>query len=425
MKKYLIIFLLSFVSVFGQPNHKRPEFFQKHPFESEIISIPGNDSTYSVYFTYRMPYRFLVFEREDDSFGAEFRVTVEILDENENLVKRDIKDRNISVNDFNETKDHSLFLQDFLLFKLKPAKYKVSTTISDLNSSSEMPSKPIELDLHKEENKIIYHPIVIESAQLLCDSSKSFLLANAGGNIPYSPVIFNLVIPVSDTSIENLNVQIINNDEEIYSGKITESYLIPFGLTLCEQNLAVTVDSSNSLLKNFVLRDVNQKLSEGKAILKISDDEKGIDEEYKSRIVWFSKPFSLMDPEKAIEYLSYIESDSVISIMLDEDESDYPKILNEYWKKFDPTPETSYNEIMVEYYNRIDYANKEFRSIGSGNGAKTDRGMIYIKFGKPEKIERISNPQGQIVEVWTYVNPERKFSFIDKKGTGNFTLIEE
>ena len=132
-----------------------------------------------------------------------------------------------------------------------------------------------------------------------------------------------------------------------------------------------------------------------------------------------------MDPEKAIEYLNYIESDSVISLMLDEDESDYPKILNEYWKKFDPTPETSYNEIMFEYYSRIDYANREFRGIGKDNGAKTDRGMIYIKYGKPEKIERISNPQGQIIEVWTYVNPERKFSFIDKKGTGNFTLIEE
>ena len=422
MKKYLIIFLLSIVSVFGQPNHKRPEFFQKHPFESEIISIPGNDSLFSVYFTYRMPYRFLVFEREDGSFGAEFRVTVEILDENENLVKRDIKDRNISVSDFNETKDHFLFLQDFLYFKLKPAKYKFSTTISDLNSSGEIPSKPVDLDLRKEENKIIHHPIVIESEQIMCDSSKSFLLANAGGNIPYSPIVFNLVIPVSDTSIENLNVEITNNDEEVYSGKINESYVLPIGINLCEQNLAVTIDSTNLLLKNFILRDVNQKINEGEVILKVSNTENDINEEYKARVVWFNKPFSLMDPEKAIEYLSYIESDSVISIMLDEDESDYPKILNEYWKKFDPT---SYNEIMFEYYSRIDYANKEFRGIGNNNGAKTDRGMIYIKFGKPEKIERISNPQGQIVEVWTYVNPERKFSFIDKKGTGNFTLIEE
>ncbi|MEJ2105090.1 MAG: GWxTD domain-containing protein, partial [Ignavibacteriaceae bacterium] len=269
------------------------------------------------------------------------------------------------------------------------------------------------------------HPIVIDSGRLLCNSVKSFLLANSGGNIPVSPLIFNLVIPISDTSIENLNVQIINNDKEIYSGNITESYLIPLGITLCEQKLAITVDSTNLLFKNFILRDVNQNLIEGKVTLKISNEEKEINEDYEQRVVWLNKPFSLMDPEKAIEYLSYIESDSVISKMLDENESDYPKILNEYWKKFDPTPETSYNEIMFEYYSRIDYASREFRSIGSVNGAKTDRGMIYIKFGKPEKIERISNPQGQIIEVWTYVNPERKFSFIDKKGTGNFTLIEE
>jgi hypothetical protein len=51
--------------------------------------------------------------------------------------------------------------------------------------------------------------------------------------------------------------------------------------------------------------------------------------------------------------------------------------------------------------------------------------MVYIKFGKPEKIERTSNPQGLVVETWTYLNPDRTFSFIDKKGTGNFTLIED
>ncbi|MCK7522798.1 MAG: GWxTD domain-containing protein [Ignavibacteriales bacterium] len=66
---------------------------------------------------------------------------------------------------------------------------------------------------------------------------------------------------------------------------------------------------------------------------------------------------------------------------------------------------------------RVDYAVKEFKGIGKGNGAKTDRGVVYIKFGKPEKIERSSNPQGQVMEIWTYSNPERKFTFIDKKGT--------
>lgn len=131
-----------------------------------------------------------------------------------------------------------------------------------------------------------------------------------------------------------------------------------------------------------------------------------------------------MDPEKAIENLSFIASDSIIYTLLQESTSDYPNVLSEYWKKYDPTPETVFNEVMSEYYKRIDYAIKEFKGIGKINGAKTDRGVVYIKFGHPEKIERSSNSMGQIVETWTYAKPDRIFSFIDKDGKGNFNLSE-
>jgi len=154
------------------------------------------------------------------------------------------------------------------------------------------------------------------------------------------------------------------------------------------------------------------------------NEEKSIDEKYKSKIVWFNKPFSLMDPEKAIEFLNFVESDSIVYSLLKQSSSDYPKLLNNYWAKFDPTPETTYNEVMFEYYSRVDYAIKEFKGIGKGNGAKSDRGMVYIRFGKPDKIERSSNPEGQVMEIWTYSNSERKFTFVDKKGTGNFSLTE-
>jgi GWxTD domain-containing protein len=98
--------------------------------------------------------------------------------------------------------------------------------------------------------------------------------------------------------------------------------------------------------------------------------------------------------------------------------------LQNYWKKFDPTPESSFNEIMLEYYSRIDYAMKEFSSLGNNNGAKSDRGEVYIRYGQPNKLDRTSTSLGEVIEIWTYSNPQRKFTFIDKIGTGNFTLTE-
>jgi GWxTD domain-containing protein len=366
----------------------------------------------------------LVFERKVDSFDAGFRVTVEILDEDSKLVVRDMKDSKVIVNNFEATNDYNLFLQDFLSFKLKSGEYKISAHISDMNSTGELKLEPIKLDLEEYKDKIVQHPLVISSRENICDGRKAFILANSGGNVPFSSEIFHLIIPIVDTSITEIDVVIENNDEVIISTRVDESFILPIGIEECERYLSVTRNPESIPLRNFVLRNFNMKLTEGEVILKVKNDDNSIDEEYESQIVWFNKPFSLMDPEKAIEFLSFVETDSVVSSLLKQSSSKYPKILNEYWAKFDPTPETAFNEIMFEYYSRVDYAIKEFKGIGKGNGAKTDRGVVYIKFGKPEKIERVSNPQGQVMEIWNYSNPERKFSFVDKKGTGNFTLTE-
>jgi GWxTD domain-containing protein len=424
VKKILFSFFLICTSLFGQPNNNEPPSAPRFPFESEIISLPRIDGDFSVFYIYKIPYKILVFEREEESFNAGFRVVVEILDEDDKLVSRDIKDNRVTVNNFEETNDLSFVLQDFLSFKIKPGEYKISTLISDMNSAGELLLEPKELNLEESKDKLVQHPLVINSQEIICDERKAFTLANSGGNVPFSSNKFHLIIPVTDTSITEIDVVIENNDEVIISTNVTESYVIPIGIVECEGQLSVTSNPETVALRNFVLRNVNDKLIEGEVVLKVVNDDKSIDEKYKSKIVWFNKPFSLMDPEKAIEFLNFVESDSIVYSLLKQSSSDYPKLLNNYWAKFDPSPETAYNEIMFEYYSRVDYAIKEFRGIGKDNGAKTDRGVVYIKFGKPEKIERNSNPQGQIIEIWTYLNPERQFSFIDKKGTGNFTLTE-
>ncbi len=424
MKIFLFSFLFISTSLFGQPELKPPPFAPRLPFESEVISFSRTDGDFSVYFTYKIPYKLLVFEREEELYNAGFRVIVEISDKDGNLVARDIKDSKVTVNNFEVTSDLNLFLQDYLSFKINPDDYKVAAIISDMNSTGDIQLQPIELKLGNNENNLVLHPLVINSKEITCNDEKAFILANSGGNIPFSAESFNLVITISDTLITEIDVTLENNNEIVFSGKIDESYVLPIGIIKCEDNIVVTTKPENTSLRNFIFKNVNQKLNEGDLVLTIKNEEKEIDEKINLSVVWFNKPFSLLNPEKAIEYLSYIESDSVVSELLDEDESDYPKALNNFWAKFDPTPKTTFNEITFEYYSRVDYAVKEFMSITNNNGAKTDRGMVYIKFGNPDKIERTSTSQGQVIEVWTYSKSLRSFSFIDKTGTGNFTLTE-
>ncbi len=56
-----------------------------------------------------------------------------------------------------------------------------------------------------------------------------------------------------------------------------------------------------------------------------------------------------------------------------------------FWLKRDPTPDTEENEYREEYYRRVAYANETFAS--GIPGWKTDRGMIYIKYGAPDDRE--------------------------------------
>ena len=66
------------------------------------------------------------------------------------------------------------------------------------------------------------------------------------------------------------------------------------------------------------------------------------------------------------------------------------RFIEQFWTRRDPSPRSSYNEFKEEHYRRIQYSNDHFAS--GIPGWKTDRGMIYIKFGEPDRIE--AHPSG-------------------------------
>jgi GWxTD domain-containing protein len=66
------------------------------------------------------------------------------------------------------------------------------------------------------------------------------------------------------------------------------------------------------------------------------------------------------------------------------------QFIEQFWLRRDPNPDTPENEYREEYYQRIAYANQHYSS--GIPGWKTDRGRIYIMFGKPDSIE--SHPSG-------------------------------
>src|SRR5437879_3043317 len=72
--------------------------------------------------------------------------------------------------------------------------------------------------------------------------------------------------------------------------------------------------------------------------------------------------------------------------------------IENFWRRRDPDPDTEENEFREEYYERIAYANEHYAS--GIPGWKTDRGRIYIMYGKPDELE--THPSGGAYERESY-----------------------
>src|ERR1700744_5478649 len=97
-------------------------------------------------------------------------------------------------------------------------------------------------------------------------------------------------------------------------------------------------------------------------------------------------------------YKTWLEQD-VAYIITDEERKAFKSLSNDeereafienFWLRRNPNPDSPENEFRDEHYRRIQYANDHFAA--GKPGWKTDRGHIYIAFGKPDSTD--THPSG-------------------------------
>jgi GWxTD domain-containing protein len=98
------------------------------------------------------------------------------------------------------------------------------------------------------------------------------------------------------------------------------------------------------------------------------------------------------------------------------------QFIEQFWLRRDPTPDTEENEFKEEHYRRLAYANEHFAS--GVPGWKTDRGMIYIKFGPPDEIEAHpsggsyqQSPEEGTEQITTFPFERWRYRYIENIGT--------
>ncbi|MBM4160058.1 MAG: GWxTD domain-containing protein [Ignavibacteria bacterium] len=142
------------------------------------------------------------------------------------------------------------------------------------------------------------------------------------------------------------------------------------------------------------------------------------------RVTWPGKPFSLANVELAIDALRHIASEDEINAMQAGSLMHRAGVFHEFWKARDPDTMTAYNEVMAEYYYRVDEALRKFSTVREGDGYRTDRGRIYILYGPSPAIDRVLRPGSSPMEIWTYEALKKRFVFIDPNKNGIFILSQ-
>jgi GWxTD domain-containing protein len=152
--------------------------------------------------------------------------------------------------------------------------------------------------------------------------------------------------------------------------------------------------------------------------------------------------------EKMSKYYKKWMDEDVRWIITDEEAAAFKKLatnaerdqfIETFWQRRDPTPDTEENEYKEEHYRRIAYANEHFAA--GVPGWRTDRGRMYIMYGKPDSID--SHPAGGPYirsaeegggqtttfpfEVWRYrylegIGQEVEIEFVDTCSCGEYHM---
>lgn len=199
-------------------------------------------------------------------------------------------------------------------------------------------------------------------------------------------------------SVYNLNnVKLISKDKKV---KRKNESKADFGTVLIDSldrgsyNFIVTISDTSKNIKLtkekkfFIYQDNNTQNSTlaSDDFLKsayITKTEKELDDEFE-KIIYIANP----------KFISRYEQLKNVN--------DKRELLYEFWKAQDSNPETQVLETRIAYFKRVDDANRLYKEAYV-EGWKTDRGRIYIVYGKPDDVERHPfESETKSYEIWSY-----------------------
>ena len=414
--KYLKILLLLLITIsisaYGQFKQKSQYSGIGVPyFDVEIFRTFTEDGKNNKIVVYsEMLYDDVTFlKRIDNTFDAKVEFVILILTDEEEHVHtrsliRELNERNFDNTNSREKK--MIFNEEF---NLPSGDYIVKVQANDLTSNKSI-NRSIDLKLKDITEKSIVLSDILLLENVISDSTGKLIdvVPQIKNNFPEELESFYIYFDLYSKDLVSdleLNLQFLAKDEEV---GLDSTFTVKTDQIVSNHYLKIDKKNLHNNMYNVILNYKGGSLNEERRKL-IS-------------FYWETTPQTTEDIDLALRQMRYIINEDSLDKYFEADLESKKEYFNKFWAERDPNPNTTVNELMDEYFGRVNLSNKEFSTFSS-NGWYTDRGRILIKFGQPDDVERHpfelhTNPY----VVWRYYALKKIFVFIDRTGFGDYQL---
>jgi GWxTD domain-containing protein len=368
-----------------------------------------------------VPYASMTFIKSGDVFGSEFKIFIKISDKNDRVIESRTLERDIAEKNYYATQGGNAdFDVTQTVFYLLPGTYEIevvffdetghksysrtrSQTVIDFSRYSfSLSGLMLVSSIEEDKGKYIITPHISDNIGILSEYFFIFFesykdLNTASGDLEEIDFVYQLINDNNEVEIES------ERSRKSVSDAVNEHYLrVPIPSTLPQ---------GNYMLRLFALKPSDKGGFDEYDILATTE-----------RSIQNMKTVSgnfISDINKAIKQLRYIANQSEMDYMLSPaNEQERQLRFEDFWREHDPTPNTERDEAYEQYFYRIDYANRNFRSYTEG--WRTDMGMVFVIYGPPLSIDKKRMNDGRYYEKWVYGDHE--IIFVDYNGFGDYRL---
>jgi GWxTD domain-containing protein len=390
----------------------QPFYFDALNFaEYESFGLEGRLDVYV-----HVPYDIVTFVKDEEFYVGGYDVTVLVMQtEGSKLVKEESWERRIELLTFERTNNPNFYDLTQHTLRLDPGSYLLEVLFEDKESQKEFRlSKNVEVRKFDANLLGISDLMLVRAVENM--GAKKQISPQINPNVASLKDGFQLFYEVYNPfQLGSITIEysIIRKGKEVITKETTQG--IKKGLN----TFLASINSSSLGVGSYALHVKMRRAGDSTESGVLANIERAFIVEWLTAGV----PISIVDLEEAIDQLRYYaKSEELEYIRETEDEDVRRQRFEEFWERHNPAPGAKTNAAMVEYYNRVAFANQHFGHYLAG--WKTDRGMVYILYGPADYIDRHPvDVESKPYEIWEYYDLNKRFVFMDESGFGDYRLL--